>query len=287
MTPDDLASLLRLSSYWLNGTPPQVVIAGGIARSGTSFVEAILQAHPHVICLQEFMPLKTPFLAELLGLIARSTRAERELWSDCDGRHWRGYGPQEDNPRMLALLLTCLASTTSTNAVQGKVLNEVRVLFCKTPSSEFHFRALQSALPSIHLRYVHCIREPFACMRSNWEMPWVLGDDLDFFICDFAAMLGSSADALDAIRSAGVPVHILSAERTWSPASRQKSLAELFAFLSLDATGAVLARADDKVDPWPSERRRQPKVIVEESHAALLHGQPGLKRWLAAFGSAM
>jgi hypothetical protein len=287
MISADLVPLLTLSSHWVNKSPPLIVIAGGAARSGTTFLEAILQAHPQIICFQEFMPLKTPLLAQLLGFIEQSTIDERKMRKDSDGRHWRGYGPEEDNPRMVALLLACLTSTTSANAVQDKNLDDVRVLFCKTPSAEFHLKALHSAVPSLPLYYVHCIREPLACMRSNWEMPWVISNNLDSWVRDFAAMLGCSADAVEGIRSAGVPVHVLSTQRLWSPSLRQETLARLFSFLGVSVTDAVLAPVADKVDTWPAEKRRRPEVPVQEAHKKLFQNQPGLKRWLTAFSREM
>lgn len=194
----NLSSLLQLPG--LLGGKEQLVFGGGLPRSGTTHLEAVLQAHPSILCLQEFMPLKSAVFADFLGTIAKTMTFERSVWSDSAGRQWRGYGPEEDKVRLHSLAVACLASTTNTNHLIGKSLKDIRALFCKTPGAELNLLNLK---PLLDFSYVHCIRDPIACAKSNWDMPWQSGDDPDQWVDQFGRALGESASAFEAIRHSG------------------------------------------------------------------------------------
>jgi hypothetical protein len=284
-----LPSLLGFGSALLKDvlagkrTLPDIVIAGGMARSGTTFIEAVLNAHPQVICLQEFMPLKTSLLADLLHFIAQSTDGERQLWSDESGCHWRGYEEAEDHLRMFSLLIACLATTTRADVLRDKKINAIRTLYCKTPNAEFHLQRLQEALPAIPLKYVHCIRAPLDCLRSNWEMPWVHANDSQAWVNDFATTLGASADAVRSLQTTDIPVFILNSSRIWNAQTRKEEAERFFEFLGVEWSDNAFRKASEIVDPWPAARRRTPATEISESDEQAFANHPELQRWLATF----
>jgi hypothetical protein len=287
----DLPSLLGLNSALLKEILarkrklPDIVIAGGMARSGTTFIEAVLSAHPQAICFQEFMPLKTSLLADFLGFLTRSTNEERKMWSDEVGYHWRGYEISEDDLRMFSLLVTCLATTTRADVLHRKKIPDIRTIFCKTPNAEFHLLRLLEALPTIPFKYVHCIRSPLDCLRSNWEMPWVRTNDLQAWINDFAVTLGASAEAVHALQAADIPVFILNSSRIWRAQTRKEEAERFFKFLGVAWSNNSFAKASEIVDPWPAVRRRTPPTAISENDAQAFMNHPELRRWLATFES--
>lgn len=278
----DLSALLDLPAL-LRGDI-EFAIGGGLPRSGTTYAEAILQAHPSILCFQEFMPLKTSAFADFLSAIDKTMTFERDVWTDAQGCHWRGYGAEEDKPRLIALVVASLASTTHTHYLSGKSIREIRTLFCKTPGAEINLLALKSTL---EFSYVHCIRDPIACAKSNWQMPWLSGEDLDQWIPYFGRSLGASAVAFEAIREAGIATHVVKAEQLWAPKTRQVSLDALFEFLGmLDSTEYSLTAASSVVDPWPVERRRRPTDAFAERHREMLEAHEGTKLWRQTFSFA-
>lgn len=278
----DLSALLNLPA--LLSRDVKFAIGGGLPRSGTTYAEAVLQAHPSILCFQEFMPLKTSAFADFLSAISNTMTFERNVWTDAQGHHWRGYGAEEDKPRLTALIAASLASTTHTQYLSGKSIGEIRTLFCKTPDAEINLVALKSTL---EFSYVHCIRDPVACAKSNWQMPWLSGEDLDQWVPYFGQSLGASAVAFEAIQEAGISTHVLRAENLWMPKTRQVALDALFEFLGiLDNIEHSLTAASSVVDPWPVERRRRPAVTFADRHREMLEAHEGTKRWRRTFSYA-
>lgn len=278
----DLSALLNLPAC-LRGDV-KFTIGGGLPRSGTTYAEAVLQAHPSILCFQEFMPLKTSAFADFLSAIDKTMTFERNIWTDAQGYHWRGYGAEEDRPRLTALIVASLASTTHTRYLLGKSIKEIRTLFCKTPDAEINLLALKSTL---EFSYVHCIRDPVACAKSNWQMPWLSNEDLDQWIPYFGQSLRASAVAFEAIQEAGIATHVLRAEQLWMPMTRQATLGALFDFLGIpDRTEHSLTAASSVVDPWPVERRRRPTATFAERHREMLEAHEGTKLWRRTFSYA-
>jgi len=250
-------------------------------RSGTTFVEQILQAHVNVVCFQEFMALKSRAFAEFLYAISRSEVSARQMWSDSEGKHWRGYGSDEDRSRLFALALASLSSTTNSAYIAGKSPSSIKVVFCKTPRAELNLLALKRVL---EFSYVHCVRRPVLCARSNWEMAWQTTSEIDRWIVEFGDSLYKSAKAFEAIRGAGVPVYVLHSEHFWQTAISQSALESFFAFVGLSPTEEVIHASCRHADPWPASRRRVPPVPFTERHADLLESHAGTRYWHRVFG---
>jgi hypothetical protein len=267
-----------------------LVLAGGLPRSGTTFAEAVVDAHPQVLSFDEYMPLKSSEFAHFLRFFADLTAAERRVWVDAGGNNWRGYSADEERSRFLRFLITSFAATTRHERIAAKSPSQVRVLFCKTPSCEVPLTVLADALArspggGLPLRYVHCVREPLACARSNWDMPWVPEMPLRTWVAGFANMLGASLAGYRAIVAAGIPAHVLRSDRLWQGSSRPGELAALADFLGIAPTGRQEEiAAGARVDPWPQERRRQPAEAFDEEIARLFDEQPAVIAWREAFG---
>lgn len=278
MTMLDLSLLVDLSGRLTK--KPRVFIAGGMPRSGTTQAEAIVQSHPAILCFQEFMPLKSTAFADFLCAIDQAMASERSIWSDVTGRQWRGYTSEEDKLRIAALTINSLACTTNLELLGRKSLEDVLIVFCKTPGAELNLLALNGILD---FSYVHCIRDPVACARSNWEMPWQSATDLDAWVGSFGRSLGESAGAFEAIQQAGIPTHVVVAEHTWYPATQANSLSALFSFLGIAPSSTAVDIANSKIDPWPSARRRIVPMAFEPRHADLLRAHEGTRFWSHVF----
>jgi Sulfotransferase family len=261
-----------------------VTLAGGLPRSGTTFLEAVLQAHPQILCMQEFMPLKTGAFAEFMRSVRLLTEGERKIWTGTTGENWRGFSEIEDSQRLLLLLIACLGSTTHSANAAIKAPQDVRVVFCKTPSAEIHFLALADAIKTLSIKYVHCIREPQDWIKSMWEMPWENQNDPKLAINEFCQMMHVSAKAFEAISAAGMSVHLLSTRKLWDTETRDVTIEKLCDFLGLKTNFQMRTAAETKVDPWPIERRRKPLNHLTSFHMQLFEEHPSTKYWRQVFG---
>jgi Sulfotransferase family len=264
-----------------------VTLAGGLPRSGTTFLEAVLQAHPQIICMQEFMPLKTGAFAGFVNSLRVLTANERTIWTGTKGENWRGFSEIEDTERLLLLLIACLGSTTHQGNVATKSPGNIRVVFCKTPSAEIHFLDLANAVRTIPLRYVHCIREPQAWVKSIWAMPWEHENDPHIAINEFCQMMHESAKAFEAISRSGISVHLLSTSNLWDSKTRDVTMEALCDFLGVKTSFEMRKAAEAKVDPWPIERRRKSINQLTSLHLKIFEEHPGTKYWRQVFAMPM
>jgi hypothetical protein len=209
------------------------------------------------------------------------------MWSDAAGRQWRGYAASEDSARLANLFLTCLLSTTRADLIRAKRPEAIRMVYCKTPGAEMAMPRLKPALAALDLRYVHSIRNPVSCLRSCWEMPWMRVDDPNVFVRDFAETLRYSADAFLAIRAAGIPAHVVCADRLWDASTRRQTIERTLGFLEIDSDDALFSQAERHVDPWPRERRRTPPIEITQVHEEAFLAEPGIARWREIFAAEL
>lgn len=281
----DIAAVTGLLAQVDLGRLEGAVLVGGLARSGTSFADALVAAHPGVLAFDEFMPLKTAAFPAMLLTLKETLANDRAVWRDRFGRTWRGFGPEGDHLRVVWAFLSCLGSTTPLARLAGKDPGAATHIFCKTPSSEFHVAALADALRPLAVRYVHCVRDPIVCARSNWEMPWVRETDPGRWSDDFAAALNASRLAVARVRAAGVPTHVLRSDRLWDPETASAEVKALESFIGLPFTAGQHAFAHSgRVDPWPRERRRVPPARFDDACATALSARPEIAAWRQAFG---
>jgi hypothetical protein len=133
---------------------------------------------------------------------------------------------------------------------------------------------------SLRLKYLHCVRDPIACARSNWDMPWDLDTDTDAWI---AHALGRSATAFAANRESGKSFILSTPMRSRAPTGAMTALVAPARFLSVELNEEMGQAATAKFDPWPRERRRSPPVFSTHEHAEKLEARHDTRRWRQTF----
>ncbi len=127
-----------------------VFFVGGLPRSGTTWVQQLLNAHPEVVCLGEshFMNDLVPTLhAALDGYRAR--RAEgRDTWAPTV------RGPR---PMLLAPMVRSAFVALVQENLDGRPASALRAIGEKTPDNIMHMRRIWALFPSA--RFVNVIRD--------------------------------------------------------------------------------------------------------------------------------
>lgn len=269
-----------------------LTLAGGLARSGTTYLEQLVGRHPAIVAFDEFMPLKTPHFAAMLAVLMQSREVERGLWQDAGGRSWRGMTAGQERDALLQAIMGLLATTLPPERLLAqRHAGAIEHLFCKTPGTEFHLVELAQAFSDLPLRYIHCVRDPVACARSNWEMPWNSSVDIDGWLDAFAVTLDHSRKHFESIVAAGIPAHVWRSDAGWDPNRRAACLADLAGFLDVPTetlTGPngfpAGVATPGVIDHWPASRRRKPAVDFQQVHADALSARTEVAAWRQAFG---
>ncbi len=137
---------------WLEAAPGdgfEVVFIGGVGRSGTTLLRAMLDAHPRLHCGPE---------AKLVPLVA----GLRERWGRALGRDLEGAGisPELLDAGLRAMLETVLAGRTPAGLRPAE----------KTPHNVLHIATLARLFP--RARFVHVVRDGRAVVASLLEQDW-------------------------------------------------------------------------------------------------------------------
>ncbi|MBL8339067.1 MAG: sulfotransferase [Rhodoferax sp.] len=243
--------------------PTDVLLVGGLPRSGTSSCDRFLHAFTRCFMLDEHHGLIQESFLSAQEFLLQYRRDELAVWTDAAGRSWRDYdGAQLDWLRqrsLLALLFLC----TRPGKFAGKEAAQLGVVGFKLPHLERTVARVARLLAPLSVHFVYCVREPLQVLQSNWQMPWVGGADTAAFGNGIAQQYGVSLAAYRAARDAGIRTVV------WRTPERPTSdMREADAFLAELGLAAQLGpRAVDAVpviDEWPAERRRTAVPLPEE-----------------------
>ena len=167
-----------------------VFFIGGLPRSGTTWLQKLLNAHPAVLCMGEshFINDLVPKLAGTVGEYSERRAQGVATWAPTV------RGP--DTAQMLPILRTAFASLSAAN-LDGKLAEGLVAVGEKTPDNLIHLARLWTVFPQA--MFINIIRDPrdgavsgFARFRSR------LPADLDLG----AYVAAYSKDWSDRIRNA-------------------------------------------------------------------------------------
>lgn len=235
--------------------PSDILLVGGLPRSGTSSCDRFLHAFTRCFMLDEHHGLINEAFLAAQEFLVQYRSDELGVWTDPAGRSWRDYdGQQLDWLRqrsLLALLFLC----TRPGKFTGKDAAQLGVVGFKLPHLERTVARVARLLAPRPVHFVYCVREPLQVLQSNWQMPWVGGADTAAFGAGIAQQYGVSLAAYRAARDAGIRTLV------WhTPERPSADRREADAFLAaLDLDRQLGPRAQDPVpviDEWPAERRR-------------------------------
>lgn len=243
--------------------PSDILLVGGLPRSGTSSCDRFLHAFSRCFMLDEHHGLIQDAFLSAQEFLQQYRSDELGVWTDAAGRSWRDYdGMQLDWLRqrsLLALLFLC----TRPGKFAGKVPEQLGVVGFKLPHLERTVARVARLLAPLPVHFVYCVREPLQVLQSNWQMPWVGGNDSAAFGAGIAQQYGVSLAAYRSARNAGIRTVV------WRTPDRPAAdLREADAFLQALDLGAQLGpRVQDPVpviDEWPAERRRAAPALPLE-----------------------
>ena len=233
--------LARLSATADAVASRQLVFVGGQGKSGTTWVQLLLDAHPDVSAHGEAL------LAEVLGPVAFQLAAHYNERLAANNAH---FPELEDFPRLDAVDADTLAAAALLPQL-GKLVERkpnARVLAERTPSNIEHLGALAALFP--HGRFVHVIRDPRDVAISLWWHARRIGDSK--LLAGYGSPTALAAALLprwarliraarDAARQTGAALHELRYEDLL--ATPHEAASELFRFVGADAEPALVQAA--------------------------------------------
>jgi hypothetical protein len=206
-------------------SPP--IIICGFPRTGTTFLQALLNSHPEIHISREYRfraLFATPLLCAQAGLLHR-----RET------EQWRGMSPDEARVSVLRALWYH-------GEPEGLV---ARRFGNKTPGNERHFWFFESVFRRTPPRYIYAARDPVAAIGSYRRMSW--GESRS--VWRLSAQLGRSLRAMRRFQ-ARHPDRLLVAalDRVATDADRRSFVQRIFRFIRETPTREVWRFVDD----WPA-----------------------------------
>lgn len=256
------------------------VLIGGYARSGTTKVANLVHSIAEVFCFDECHSLKSALPTRCFLTATNYLQSERMMWHDAEGRSHRGLTEADEIRRRKFLFVSLLTAYNRKNSFVNKPISGIQCIACKTPSLEFQLATLLQSDLGAKFSYVHCVRNPISCLVSNWQMPWVTQTDPHQFISSFCADLEASFHAYSHLKHFGIPLHVVRLEDIVSPSSiATQQLAKFIGY-------SAIPHANDVVDDWPKNRRRQVSLDIEE-FAHSVYEDHRIQAWCQEFGYAL
>lgn len=218
----------------------QLFFIGGSVKSGTTWLQMLLDAHPEIACKGEghFMNELAPALNAVLQKHNKYLRwKNRTIFGELDG--YPGFSADQT-----VYLLT--ASITLLLHGQIRDRGDVRVVGEKTPDNLHHFRFLAAMFPKA--RFVHVVRDGRDCAVSGWyhnlratpEWTEKTYGTIDAYIPRFAEIWAKEmAEAEDFRRRA--PGRCLTVRYEDLSAAPEATLAPVLRFLGVADDAGILA----------------------------------------------
>ena len=276
-----VSSVLDLPAYLARRDIQKLIIIGGVARSGTTFVGNMLHSHPSIFCFEECMLLKQKRRMEFFDFQAQISCLERNNARPHGNLNWRGIMSEDDHKRLLFQFTSLLAAGTGEKALLGKDLPSVNSVACKTPSAEFTVPDVARFVSPLPVFYVHSVRHPRDVVKSNWKMPWIKIMDPAKFLVAMERHFHLSLKAFRAIAASDTPCVALKVELFRGSETRQSAIANISTFLRVEQASTKPSIAN--VDHWPIDLRRD----VEDIPNTLLQSfmqRRDIQEWCTEFG---
>lgn len=154
-----------------NPPPTRPIIICGYSRTGTTFLQTLLNCHPEIHLSTECQLRAISATPLLCAQIARLHRREHE--------QWRGLSPDEAR---VAMLRAVWYYSEPDGLLARRYGN-------KTPGNERHFQFFESVFRCIPPLYIYMVRDPADVLASFKRMPWGRDEPLWLLIARFEASL--------------------------------------------------------------------------------------------------
>jgi hypothetical protein len=216
----------------------QIFFIGGAAKSGTTWLQLLLNAHPEVSCngeghfLDNLKPALNMALEQHSGLIAEKNAS---LFNEIEGY------PRPNGDYLSVILAFCIGLFL---AEQSKP-KPARAVGEKTPDNSRYFQELRDLFPTA--KFIHVIRDGRDCAVSGWfhnlrvlpgatlEQFGTVGTYARAFAQIWATELATAQRFID--QNPGRTRQVRYEDIASDP---ERVLAGLFAFLGVEASKAVL-----------------------------------------------
>lgn len=148
-----------------------VFFVGGLPRSGTTWVQQMLNAHPEVLCLGE-----SHFLNDLVPGVGRAMLKYSDRRAAGEGT-WAPTVNGPDRDHIAVVLRTAFATLGSMN-LQDRDINRLVTFGEKTPDNLYQLNRLWSIFPQA--KFIHVIRDVRdACVSAYIRFRAKLPEDMD------------------------------------------------------------------------------------------------------------
>jgi hypothetical protein len=247
-------ALLRLARL-------QLFFVGGAPRSGTTWLQSLLDSHPEVSCRGEGLFMK--HLAEPMDALMRTRRDAVAAKNATVFRHSGGYPLSEPDDAELLLgtgVLLALARQT-----QGK---PCRAVGEKTPENVFFFPRMKRLFPAA--KFIGIARDPRDVLSSAWHFFHKAAPNEDeraakiaFISSAFPSLDNGARTMLSLVAQSPADCMYVTYERLReSPAPMA---AQLFRFLGVSDADAVVADCVARTSFAAQSGGRAPGQVQEKS----------------------
>jgi hypothetical protein len=218
----------------------QIFFIGGTVKSGTTWLQLLLNAHPEVTCSGEghfgsgLAPILKPAFDRYNQLIAQESKS---VFGEI-----AAFQPLGDDD-FRCLLATCIALSL----LRQSKCKKARAVGEKTPSNVRYFDLLHELFPSA--KFLHIIRDGRDCAVSGWFHNLRIGRE--WTMRNFGSMNDYAIKQAESwakeLAAAEVfadknPDRVCQIRYEDLAADTERVLAEVFAFLKVDVDQTVLAR---------------------------------------------
>ena len=207
----------------------QLFFLGGAPRSGTTWLQQILDAHPHASCKGEGLFAKDlyPPLEAAMGQRSKALQAKNKSLF----QHTGGYPlPAQEDVEFLAGTAMLLAFSQQAGAKKCQAFGE------KTPENVFFFARFQALFP--RAKFIAIARDPRDVLTSAWyffRKPVPADDDREVKLAFIRSALPSLAQGARTMLAFGeqhpTAYRMVTYERLRE--DPEPAVAELFRFLGL------------------------------------------------------
>jgi sulfotransferase family protein len=217
----------------------QIFFVGGVIKSGTTWLQLLLDAHPQVSCKGEghFMRL-VPLLRRALDqhgqLIAEKNQT---IFKELAGYPCLGA---EDYQYLLASSIALYLLRQSETKSATRAVGE------KSPRNLEFFDVFNALFPTV--KFIHIVRDGRDCAVSGWfhnlrvTPEWVKKTygSMEGYVTSFIDNWAKDVSAAQAVGDAH-PMQVRQVRYEDLTANTERTLADLFNFLDVDASPSVLA----------------------------------------------
>jgi hypothetical protein len=218
----------------------QIFFIGGMIKSGTTWLQLLLDAHPEVSANGEghFVDVLAPALKMAVDAHARMiTEKNKSIFSKL-----KGYPRLTDDE-----ILYVAATTIAMFLVKQSSHKVVRTVGEKSPDNVMHFPTLRLLFPTA--KFIHIVRDGRDCAVSAWfhnlrlKHDWAMSEfgSLDAFACKFADNWAAELETAQAFADRH-PDHVHQVQYETLVANAEPALCELFRFLGVPTSSAVVAQ---------------------------------------------